>query len=126
LTAQHCVAERHRNERSLQLLVGRQRSASTQGGCCQIRTSRPAPRNPRRCSAALETKAAVRDIALPPFLVDGLDRLLRTHPFDTVFCTTAGGWLWRTTFIARAWRPACDGRDACGWAPIIPEMTLAR
>jgi integrase len=67
-----------------------------------------------------KTKAAVRDITLPPFLIDALDRLLRAHPFDTVFCTTGGGWLWRTTFIARAWRPACDGCHRAGWEPIIP------
>jgi integrase len=45
----------------------------------------------------LKTKAAVRDIRLPAFLVDGLDRLLHAHPYDTVFCTDAGRWLWRTT-----------------------------
>ncbi|MGC9671076.1 tyrosine-type recombinase/integrase [Planosporangium sp. 12N6] len=53
-----------------------------------------------------KTKAAVRDIRLPPFLVDGLDRLLRAHPYDTVFCTDTGKWLWRTTPAgspARAW-----------------------
>jgi len=31
-----------------------------------------------------KTKAAVRDVRLPPFLVDGLDRLLHAHPYDTV------------------------------------------
>ena len=37
-----------------------------------------------------KTLAAVRDIALPPFLVDGLERLLNSHPYDTVFCTPTG------------------------------------
>jgi hypothetical protein len=37
-----------------------------------------------------KTLAAVRDIALPPFLIDGLDLLLRAHPYETVFCTPAG------------------------------------
>jgi integrase len=66
-----------------------------------------------------KTKAAVRDIRLPPFLVDGLDRLLHAHPYETVFCTDAGRWMWRTTFIERVWRPACDGHPAYGWKPII-------
>jgi len=66
-----------------------------------------------------KTKAAVRDVRLPAFLVDGLDRLLHAHPCDTVFCTDAGRWLWRTTFIARTWRPACDGHPAYGWEPLL-------
>lgn len=66
-----------------------------------------------------KTKAAVRDIRLSPFLVDGLDRLLHAHPYETVFCTDAGRWLWRTTFIERTWRPACDGDAAHGWAPLL-------
>lgn len=66
-----------------------------------------------------KTKAAVRDIRLPPFLVDGLDRLLRVHPYETVFCTEAGRWLWRTTFGTRSWRPACDGRTDNKWEPIL-------
>jgi integrase len=66
-----------------------------------------------------KTKAAVRDVRLPAFLVDGLDRLLRAHPYETVFCTEAGRWLWRTTFIERTWRPACDGHPARGWEPLL-------
>jgi integrase len=66
-----------------------------------------------------KTKAAVRDIRLPPFLVDGLERLLRAHPYDTVFCADTGKWLWRTTFVERIWRPACDGCPDRGWEPII-------
>ncbi len=66
-----------------------------------------------------KTKAAVRDIRLPPFLADGLDRLLHAHPYDTVFCTDAGRWMWRTTFIERIWRPACDGNMDRSWEPIL-------
>lgn len=65
------------------------------------------------------TKAAVRDIRLPPFLVDGLDRLLHAHPYETVFCTGGCRWLWRTTFIERVWRPACDGHPHHRREPII-------
>jgi integrase len=67
-----------------------------------------------------KTTAAVRDIRLPPFLVDGLDHLLRAHPYDTVFCTDTGKWLRRTTFVERTWRPACDGHAKRGWQPLIP------
>ena len=66
-----------------------------------------------------KTPAAVRDIALPPFLVDGLDQLLRTHPYDTVFCSPAGRWLWRTDLNNRHWRPARDGDPRRCWPPIV-------
>jgi len=69
-----------------------------------------------------KTKAAVRDVRLPAFLVGGLDRCLGVHPYETVFCTEAGRWLWRTTFIERMWRPACDGHPARGWNPILPSF----
>ena len=36
-----------------------------------------------------------------------------------MFCTDTGRWLWRTTFVERTWRPACDGRAVYGWEPII-------
>ncbi|MGC9671101.1 hypothetical protein ACNTMW_31720 [Planosporangium sp. 12N6] len=62
-----------------------------------------------------KTKAAVRDIRLPPFLIDGLERLLRAHPYATAFCTDTGRWMWRTTFVERTWRPACDGHARRGW-----------
>jgi integrase len=34
-----------------------------------------------------------------------------------VFCTENGTWLWRTTFVQRIWRPACDGHP--GRVPAI-------
>lgn len=75
-----------------------------------------------RTLGAPKTPAAVRDVALPPFLVDGLERLLRTHPYDTVFCAPTGRWLWRTDFNNRHWRPACDGHPTRIWQPIVPGM----
>jgi integrase len=69
-----------------------------------------------------KTPAAVRDVALPPFLVDGLERLLNAHPYDTVFCAPTGRWLWRTDFVNRRWRPACDGHPHRGWLPIVAGM----
>ena len=69
-----------------------------------------------------KTPAAVRDIALPPFLADGLERLLHTHPYPTVFCTPAGRWVWRSDLNYRLWRPACDGDPRRGWQPILPGL----
>lgn len=69
-----------------------------------------------------KTLAAVRDIAIPPFLVDGLDRLLHAHPYDTIFCSPTGRWLWRTDFNNRRWRPACDGHPRSDWPPILTGM----
>jgi integrase len=37
-----------------------------------------------------------------------------------VFCNPSGEWLWRTTFVERFWRPACDGSPQRGWEPILP------
>jgi integrase len=59
----------------------------------------------RRWLGPPKTPAAVRDVRLPRFLIDGLDRLLHRHPYEPVFCTGRGGWLWRTTFVERTWRP---------------------
>lgn len=69
-----------------------------------------------------KTPASARSIALPPFLVDGLEVLLASHPYPTVFCNPSGQWLWRTTFVQRHWRPACDGCPPRGWEPILPGL----
>lgn len=69
-----------------------------------------------------KTAKAVRDIHLPPFLVDGLRTILHGHDAAQVFCADDGGWLWRTNFANRIWRPACDGDPRQGWDPIVPEL----
>ncbi|GAA1632437.1 tyrosine-type recombinase/integrase [Saccharothrix algeriensis] len=69
-----------------------------------------------------KTAASVRQIALPPFLVEGLGILLAAHPHGTVFCIGDGDWMWRTTYVQRYWRPACDGRADRGWAPILAGL----
>jgi integrase len=66
-----------------------------------------------------KTPASARTIALPPFLVDGLQLLHDSHPFETMFCNQTGSWLWRTTLVERHWRPACDGHPGRGWPPIM-------
>lgn len=76
----------------------------------------------RRRLGPPKTKAAVRDVHLPPFLIDALDRHLHAHPYDTVFCTPRGRWMWRTTFTRRHWRPACDGHPDRAWQPIITGL----
>jgi integrase len=66
-----------------------------------------------------KTPASARQIALPQFLVDGLQQLGGSHRFETLFCNQSGGWLWRTTLVERHWRPACDGHPGRGWPPLI-------
>jgi integrase len=73
-----------------------------------------------------KTKAAVRDIRLPPFLVDGLDRLLRTHPYDTVLHgrrpVAVAHHLHRTHLATRLRRPR---RPQLGSAPArLPVQDL--
>jgi integrase len=56
-----------------------------------------------------KTASSARRIALPPFLVDLLREHLATHPYEYVFTTRNGTWLWRSTFDRRVFRPAADG-----------------
>ncbi len=51
---------------------------------------------------------------LPPFLVALLREHLARHRYEFVFTTPSGTWLWRSTFLRRAFRPAADGSDASG------------
>jgi integrase len=69
-----------------------------------------------------KTQAAVRDIRLPAFVLDGLEQLLRAHPYDTVFCTESGTCLWRTTFVQRIWRPGRDGHPNGRIHAILPGL----
>jgi integrase len=73
----------------------------------------------RRWLGPPKTPASARQIALPPFLIDGLQQLGDSHRFETLFCNQSGGWLWRTTLVERHWRPACDGHPGRGWPEII-------
>jgi integrase len=56
-----------------------------------------------------KSAAAVRDIHLPPFLIDLLQEIIDSHDHDTVFCGARGAWLRRSAMARRVWRPAVDG-----------------
>ncbi len=76
-----------------------------------------------------KTAASARTIALPPFLTALLRRHLATHPFEFVFTTPSGTWLWRSTFIRRVLRPAIDGnltgpKPGIRAYPIRPGLTF--
>jgi integrase len=68
-----------------------------------------------------KTPAAVREILLPPFLIDLLREHLDNHDHTHVFTGRDGGLLRRSSFHRRAWRPVTDGnrRDI---PPVIAGM----
>lgn len=69
-----------------------------------------------------KTPAAVRDILLPPFLVDLLAQHLDSHKHQHVFTGRDGGLLRRSSFQRRTWRPAVDGHPGKKLEPIVPGM----
>jgi integrase len=69
-----------------------------------------------------KTPAAVRSIALPPFLVTRLREHVDSHDHDHVFTGADGGLLRRSNFSRRVWRPATDGNPRRTTAPVIPGM----
>ncbi|WP_370306862.1 hypothetical protein [Amycolatopsis sp. WAC 01375] len=76
-----------------------------------------------------KTAASARTIALPPFLTALLRQHLARHPFEFVFTTPSGTWLWRSTFIRRVLRPAIDGnltdpKPGVRAYPIRPGLTF--
>ena len=92
---------------------------------------RPAElQQPLRASAGTSAAAAsVRTVALPPFLTALLRQHLARHPFEFVFTTPSGTWLWRSTFIRRVLRPAIDGnltdqKAAVRVYPVLSGLTF--
>ena len=70
-----------------------------------------------------KTKASVRTVHLPPFLVDLLAELRASHPRARyVFTAVEGGWHRRANFRRRVWLPAVAGDTKRGWDPIAPEL----
>ncbi|GAA0986469.1 hypothetical protein GCM10009555_064000 [Acrocarpospora macrocephala] len=55
-----------------------------------------------------KSQAAVRRIDLPPFLAALLEEAMDAHTHELVFSGLEGGWLRRSNFARRIWRPACD------------------
>lgn len=69
-----------------------------------------------------KTPAAVRDILLPPFLVDLLRQHLADHDHPHVFLGRDGGFHRRSNFHRRTWRPATNGDPTRGIPPVITGM----
>ncbi|MCH0539880.1 hypothetical protein I3F58_09965 [Streptomyces sp. MUM 203J] len=80
-----------------------------------------------------KNEKSARDIDVPPFLAELLEKHLASWPYDYVFCTPTGKWWWRSEWF-RIIRPAADGRDARPkargtavkekWDPIMPGLTM--
>jgi hypothetical protein len=72
-----------------------------------------------------KTPAAVRDILLPPLLVDLLRTHLAEHGHEHVFIGRHGGLLRRSSFHRRSWRPAVEKRLVDGlqrrWSNTAPQ-----
>lgn len=69
-----------------------------------------------------KTPAAVRDILLPPFLVDLLRAHLDSHDHEHVFTGRDGGLHRRSSFHRRHWRPATDGNPTQGMPAVIAGL----
>jgi integrase len=69
-----------------------------------------------------KTPAAVRDILLPPFLIQLLRTHLDSHKSDHVFTGRDGGLHRRSSFHRRHWRPATAGDPDRGIPAIVPGL----
>ncbi len=69
-----------------------------------------------------KTADSVRDIHLPPFLVELLTEVTDSHDHPTVFCGARGHHQRRSNFNRRAWTPATTGNPDRGIPPIVAGM----
>ena len=70
-----------------------------------------------------KTRAGVRTVQLPPFLVDLLTGHRAEQDHAHVFTATdGGGLLRRSNFRRRVWLPAVRGDSRRGWAPLMPGL----
>ena len=70
-----------------------------------------------------KTKASVRTVHLPPFLLELLAELRESHHRARyVFTAVEGGWHRRANFRRRVWLPAVAGDIKRGWDPIAPGL----
>jgi integrase len=69
-----------------------------------------------------KTADSVRDVHLPPFLIELLTELLASHQHPTVFCGARGRFQRRSNFNRRAWTPATVGNPVKGIAPVVAGM----
>ncbi|MFS4103853.1 hypothetical protein [Streptomyces sp. PD-S100-1] len=90
----------------------------------------------RRAFRALEppkNAKSARDVDVPPFLAQLLEKHLADWEHDFVFTTKSGKWWWRSYWF-EVLRPAADGRDerkpgrgrpaSPAWEPIMPGLTM--
>lgn len=90
----------------------------------------------RRAHRGLEppkNAKSARDVDVPPFLAQLLEKHLADWPHDFVFTTKTGKWWWRSHWFENL-RPAADGRDerpkgrgrpvSPEWEPIAPGLTM--
>jgi integrase len=71
-----------------------------------------------------KTPSSARTIQLPPFLVDLLGKHLAQHASQFVFTAPQGGWLRRSDFNRRVFRPAVEGDLKRGLYPVKPGLTF--
>jgi integrase len=82
-----------------------------------------------------KNRTSAREVDLPPFLVELLEKHLAAWPHEYVFATEADGKWWRRGNFGRSHlRPAADGREEIprkrgyagreGWEPILPGLTM--
>ncbi|MFJ6677380.1 hypothetical protein ACIQMJ_40305 [Actinosynnema sp. NPDC091369] len=65
-----------------------------------------------------KSKAGIRTMHVPPFLVDLLTEHRADRMYDHVFTGLDGGLLRRSNSRRRAWLPFANGDPTRGWAPI--------
>jgi integrase len=80
-----------------------------------------------------KNEKSARDVDLPPFLAQLLEKHLADWPHEFVFTTVTGKWWWRS-YWHDVLRPAADGREArpkargtavkVEWEPLMPGLTM--
>lgn len=71
-----------------------------------------------------KTVSSARTIQLPPFLVDLLRKHLAHHSNQFVFTAPQGGWLRRSDFNRRVFKPAVEGDQKRELVPVRPGLTF--
>jgi integrase len=80
-----------------------------------------------------KNEKSARDVDLPPFLAQLLEKHLADWPHEFVFTTVTGKWWWRS-YWHDVLRPAADGREArpkargtavkVEWEPLMSGLTM--
>lgn len=73
-----------------------------------------------------KSEGSVREVDVPPFLVDLLRAYMDAWPHPYLFTTPSGAWWWRANWSGE-FRPVCDGRPAPpkpGWRRCADDLQL--